>query len=53
MTKRQVATPAPLLLEEYMQQFDALFGKLNQREGFRRYLEGLLRLRERHKTLTG
>jgi SRSO17 transposase len=53
MTKRQVATPAPLPLEEYVQQFDALFGKLNQREGFRRYLEGLLLPSERHKTLTG
>jgi hypothetical protein len=40
MTKRQTATPAPDPLEEYAQHFDGLFGKRNQREGFRRYLEG-------------
>jgi hypothetical protein len=30
-----------------------LFGKSNQREGFRHYVEGLLLPSERHKTLTG
>ncbi|HEX4204257.1 MAG TPA: transposase, partial [Ktedonobacteraceae bacterium] len=40
-------------LEEYAKHFDPLFGKSNQREGFRRYLEGLLLPSERHKTLTG
>jgi SRSO17 transposase len=40
-------------LEEYAQHFDRLFGKRNQREEFRRYLEGLLLPSERHKTLTG
>ena len=33
--------------------FDPLFAKLNQRESFRRYLEGLLLPAERNKTLTG
>ncbi len=32
---------------------DDLFGKSNQREGFRRYLEGLLLPTQRQKTLTG
>jgi SRSO17 transposase len=32
---------------------DEVLGKSNQREGFRRYLEGLLLPTERHKTLTG
>jgi DDE superfamily endonuclease len=40
-------------LEEYLEHFDPLFGKSNQREGFRRYVEGLLLPSERHKTLTG
>lgn len=53
MTRRLPATPAPGALEEYCRRFDALFGKLNQREAFRRYLEGLLLPAERHKTLTG
>jgi hypothetical protein len=53
MSKRQAAAPAPGLLEAFAQTFDPLFGKLNQREGFRRYLEGLLLPTERNKTLTG
>ncbi len=53
MTKRVAATPAPGPLEEYAQRFDMLFGKRSQREGFRRYLEGLLLPAERNKTLTG
>jgi SRSO17 transposase len=52
MTKRQAAAPAPGPLEIYAQEFDPLFGKLNQREAFRRYLEGLLLPAERNKTLT-
>ena len=54
MTKRQaVTTAAPDPLEKYAQHFDDLFSKLNQREGFRQYLEGLLLPTERNKTLTG
>ena len=52
MTARRPVTPAPGPLEAYCQQFDALFGKQNQRESFRRYLEGLLLPQERNKTLT-
>jgi len=48
-----MATPAPGLLEEYSQWFDALFSKVNQREGFRQYVSGLLLASERNKTLTG
>jgi len=53
MTKRLEVAPAPAPLEEYVKHFDGLFGKSNQREGFRRYVEGLLLPSERHKTLTG
>jgi len=53
MTKRIRITPAPEPLEAYARHFDELLGKSNQREGFRRYLEGLLLPTERHKTLTG
>jgi SRSO17 transposase len=53
MTKRIEITPAPEPLEAYARHFDDLFGKSNQREEFRRYLEGLLLPTERHKTLTG
>jgi len=52
MTARHPVTPAAGPLEAYCQQFDALFGKSNQRESFRRYLEGLLLPPERNKTLT-
>ena len=52
MMERQAATPAPGPLEAYAEQFDDLFGTLNQRDGFRRSLEGLLLPTERHKTLT-
>jgi SRSO17 transposase len=52
MTKRQVATPAPGLLEAYAGAFDDLFERRNAREAFRRYLEGLLLPAERNKTLT-
>src|SRR5947209_15261454 len=53
MTKRIDVMPAPAPLEEYAEHFDVFFGKSNQREGFRRYVEGLLLPTERHKTLTG
>ena len=53
MTNRKETTVAPEPLEEYIRPFDSLFGKWNQREGFRRYLEGLLLPTERNKTLTG
>ena len=53
MTKRIDVMPAPAPLEQYAEHFDPFFGKSNQREGFRRYVEGLLLPTERHKTLTG
>ena len=53
MTKRIEVTAAPVPLEEYIEHFDPFFGKSNQREGFRQYLQGLLLPTERHKTLTG
>jgi len=53
MTARLTVTAAPLPLEAYAAQFDDLFTQRSQREGFRRYLEGLLLPAERNKTLTG
>ncbi len=53
MSKRKETTRAPEPLEEYIRPFDTLFEKWNQRESFRRYLEGLLLPTERNKTLTG
>lgn len=52
MTKRLPVSPAPGPLEHYCARFDDLFGARAQREGFRRYLEGLLLPAERNKTLT-
>ena len=52
MTRRLPVRPAPGPLEEYAARFDDLFGARAQREGFRRYLEGLLLPAERNKTLT-
>src|SRR5215210_2226566 len=52
MTKRLPASPAPGPLEDFAERFDDLFGARAQREGFRRYLEGLLLPAERNKTLT-
>src|SRR5215203_5443586 len=53
MTKRLLVNPAPGPLEHYAQRFDDLFSRARaQREGFRRYLEGLLLPAERNKTLT-
>jgi len=53
MTKRIEVAEAPAPLEAYVKHFDAVFGKSNQRDGFRRYVEGLLLPSERHKMLTG
>jgi hypothetical protein len=39
-------------LEAYSQEFDGLFTKVNQREGFRQYVTGLLLASERNKILT-
>ena len=39
-------------MEDYAARFDNLFASRAQREGFRLYLEGLLRPDERNKTLT-
>ena len=53
MTKRLPVEPAPGPLEGYATRFDDLFGRARaQREGFRRYLEGLLLPAERNKTIT-
>lgn len=52
MTTRLPVSPAPEPLEAYAQRFDSLFAKRNQRDAFRRYLEGLLLPTERNKTLT-
>ena len=53
MTTRLPVAAAPERLETYAAQFDDLFAQRSQREGFRRYLEGLLIPAERNKTLTG
>jgi hypothetical protein len=52
MTKRKPVEPAPGPLEDFAARFDDLFASRAQREGFRRYLEGLLLPDERNKTLT-
>jgi hypothetical protein len=52
LTKRLPVRPAPGPLEGYAARFDGLFRARAQREGFRRYLEGLLLPAERNKTLT-
>lgn len=53
MSQRLPVDPAPGPLEDYACLFDDIFTKRNQRENFRRYLEGLLLGCERNKTLTG
>src|SRR5215203_444624 len=52
MTRRPPVASSPGPLEEYAACFDDLFRARAQREGFRRYLEGLLLPAERNKTLT-
>jgi len=53
MTRRLPVAPSPGPLEECAARFDDLFRRARaQREGFRRYLEGLLLPAERNKTLT-
>jgi SRSO17 transposase len=52
MTERLAIAPPSGSLERFAQAFDELFAKRSQREGFRRYLEGLLLPMERNKTLT-
>ncbi len=52
MTRRLPVAPSPGSLEGYAAHFDELFRARAQREGFRRYLEGLLLPAERNKTLT-
>ena len=52
MTRRLPVSPSPGPLEEYAVRFDGLLRARAQRDGFRRYLEGLLLPAERNKTLT-
>lgn len=47
------ATTAPGPLADYARRYDDGWGTLAQRQGFRRYLQGLLLPRDRNKTLTG
>jgi SRSO17 transposase len=53
MSTRQKARAAPGPLEKFAERFDGLFSKVNQRDRWREYLEGLLLPTERNKTLTG
>jgi hypothetical protein len=52
MSKRKASTALPEPLEGYVAHFDDLFSRVNQREGFRQYLVGLLLQENRNKTLT-
>jgi SRSO17 transposase len=52
MSRRRTTAPIPEPLESYTQQFDGLFTRVSQRDGFRQYLVGLLLASERNKTLT-
>ncbi|AHY48427.1 DDE superfamily endonuclease (plasmid) [Rubrobacter radiotolerans] len=51
MTRKLPISPSPGPLEGYATRFNDLFRARAQREGFRRYLEGLLLPAERNKTL--
>ena len=53
MSHRHPVDPAPGPLEDFARAFDELFTRQSQRNGFRRYIEGLLLSAERNKTLTG
>lgn len=53
MSERKSTTAVPEPLEAYAAQFDELFSRVSQREGFRQYMVGLLLPAERNKTLTG
>ncbi len=53
MSRRLAVEAAPGALETFAESFDDLFERRNQRDSFRRYLEGLLLPTERNKTLTG
>lgn len=53
MSRRLAVEAAPGALETFTKSFDDLFERRNQRDSFRRYLEGLLLPSERNKTLTG
>ena len=52
MTPRLAVPTSPAPLEAFAAHFDDLLSRRNQRQGFRRYLEGLLLGQERNKTLT-
>ena len=52
MSQPLPATPAPGPLEQYCQGSDPLFDNLSQREGFHRYVQGLLLSQGRNKTVT-
>src|SRR5918993_1223504 len=52
VTKRKPVEPAPGTMEDYARRFDDLLANRAQRQGFRRYVEGLLMPEERNKTLT-
>jgi SRSO17 transposase len=52
MTPRLAVPAAPAPLEAFAACFDDLLCRRSQRQGFRRYLEGLLLGQERNKTLT-
>ena len=51
MSHRLPVPSAPGPLEAYAQAFDDLFTTRPQRAGFRRYLEGMLLLTERNKSV--
>src|SRR5260370_30465118 len=53
MTNRMEEAQAPAHSEAYAKHFDTVLSKSNQREGFRRDLDGLLLTSERNKPLTG